>query len=185
MGRTRIASAVILAGAAVVVMTAPRVLADHSIFCIDRTTAHKYTGDNGIVGYNDIIAVTAQDAGSPWGMAGKQGYDTITGGDAGDAICGNEDPDALNGAAGSDKLNGGFGTDSVQGSSGQDEIHGGEDADPALQGGTNNDSVFGDNGADTLYDSGGSADTGNGGPGTNDSCQLTYESRSGCESTFS
>ena len=70
MGKTGYVSAVILAGVTVVVMRAPVALADHSIFCIDRTTAHKYTGDNGIVGYNDLIAVTAQDAGSPWGMAG-------------------------------------------------------------------------------------------------------------------
>jgi Ca2+-binding RTX toxin-like protein len=177
--------AVLLALGLVVSSIASTALADHSVFCIDRTTAHKYTGDAGGFVFNDLIQVSAADAGSPWGMAGKRGYDNISGGDAGDAICGNEDPDTLNGAGGADKLNGGYGTDSIQGGSGQDEIHGGEDADTALQGGTNNDRVYGDNGADTLYDSGGASDTGDGGPGTNDSCQLSFESRPNCEAFFS
>lgn len=82
-----------------------------------------------------------------------------------------------------DTLDGWTGNDTLRGDDGNDSILGFDGADD-LRGGPGDDSMTGENDGDILRDcSATSIDSGNGGAGT-DTCELSIETRSSCEFTF-
>ncbi|EKD50737.1 MAG: hypothetical protein ACD_62C00442G0004 [uncultured bacterium] len=95
---------------------------------------------------------------------GREGNDTIVGGDALDTsdffvineFWGGDGDDTLQGGSGHDNLYGGNGDDTMYGNGGNDYLRGQED-DDMIYGGEGNDTIFGDDGNDQI----------DGGPGNN------------------
>ncbi|MDB4638844.1 hypothetical protein OAE87_01865, partial [bacterium] len=98
-----------------------------------------------------------------YSIDGKQGDDTITGGNKDDYLHGNVGDDKLDGGLGNDRLLGGSDNDTIKGGIGDDKLFGwtGEDS---LIGGEGNDYLKAEDGADTL-DGGVGNDTLDGGEG--------------------
>jgi Ca2+-binding RTX toxin-like protein len=127
------------------------------------------------------------DADAPGGgdaLFGGNGNDTIHGEAAGDSIHGEAGDDTLDGNGGGDSVLGGAGNDKLDGGEGNDSLDGG-DGNDTLTGGPGNDALSGGAGDDYVnsdlaptppgtLDPAASADSCNGGPGTDGSF--------GCES---
>jgi len=103
---------------------------------------------------------------------GRDGDDSITGGDNNDNLRGDGGADTLAGNAGNDYLRGGDGNDDIAGGTGSDQLIGdagadvlaGGDGTDRLYGGADGDRLSGDAGNDRLYGQDG-ADTLDGGAG--------------------
>ncbi|WP_250398536.1 calcium-binding protein [Synechococcus sp. MU1648] len=98
-----------------------------------------------------------------YSIDGKQGNDTITGGDKNDYLHGNVGDDKLDGGLGNDRLLGGSDNDTIEGGKGNDSLFGWSGKD-SLEGGNGNDYLKAEDGADTL-DGGEGNDTLDGGEG--------------------
>lgn len=96
---------------------------------------------------------------------GTMGKDTITGTLRGDVILGLGGNDTINGGRGSDLVCGGTGSDEIRGMMGRDTMFG-EDGNDRLFGGEDDDTLNGGNGNDYMDGVDGTADTCNGGSGS-------------------
>jgi Ca2+-binding RTX toxin-like protein len=106
---------------------------------------------NGGIGSDLLIGGSGDDT-----LIGGRGNDTLQGNAGNDYLRGDSDSDTLQGGDGNDTLNGGDGDDFMQGGDGNDIVTGGNGADIML----------GQNGDDSLYSRDSSADTLDGGNGT-------------------
>lgn len=121
--------------------------------------AEKASGGSG----NDTITAAGVTAKAT--LYGKDGDDTVTGGDNADSLYGDNGNDIVDGGAGADRVYGGAGNDIVRGGDGNDRLYGNAGAD-TLEGGAGNDTLYvdaddinygsisGGDGRDTLIISG-------------------------------
>ncbi|MDR2093409.1 MAG: hypothetical protein LBP58_08880 [Azoarcus sp.] len=149
-----------------------------------------HTVEASIVGISDFVGsfgnstaplVLSTDGFLPGILVGRDGADTITGGDKSDLLLGQGGADYIDGGVGNDKILAGGGNDTVIGGFGNDELHGsagndvlyggagkdnlyGEADDDILVGGEESDKLFGGLGDDQL-DGGTGNDLLNGGAG--------------------
>ena len=145
----------------------------------------------GDIGNDTIFGLTGND--TIWGgngsdnVFGQAGDDSVNGGNGNDQIFGNEDNDALSDPAGTNVFNGGPGDDELAGGTGNDQMFGDGDLAHAgndiIAGGGGNDLIVAFAGNDTIYAGDTSADTVNGGPGT-DTCEVdTVDTVFNCSAT--
>jgi Ca2+-binding RTX toxin-like protein len=111
------------------------------------TTLQGLVGNDTLIGGsgNDtLIGGTENDY-----LDGRQGKDSLEGGNGNDILVGDGGNDTLIGSTGDDLLSAGEGIDSLEGGAGNDTLFGGTDND-VLVGGTENDYLAGDAGADSI-----------------------------------
>lgn len=153
--------ALLLAVAGVLVVPATAI-ADHGIDCFGQTSQHQYTG------YGSDDQITGDSNADV--MAGKDGQDDMDGRGGADRICGNEKVDIILGGDGDDRIDGNAGDDVVLGQENADTVRGGN-GDDRVFGEFGNDELYGEADRDELTDVGGPNDYGDGGAGSNDTCE--------------